>query len=62
MPKNSANAIDRHICNRVNRIMLTISQTTLGDGLGVGFQQAQKYEKGTNPIGASGLEHMARGV
>jgi hypothetical protein len=42
--------------------MLTMSQTTLGDGLGAGFQQAQKYEKGTTSIGASGLEHMVRGV
>jgi transcriptional regulator with XRE-family HTH domain len=35
--------------------MLDVSQTTLGDRLGVSFQQAQKYENGMNRIGASRL-------
>jgi hypothetical protein len=32
-----------------------MSQTTLGDALDLTFQQVQKYEKGTNRIGASRL-------
>ncbi|MCB1470795.1 MAG: helix-turn-helix transcriptional regulator, partial [Rhizobiaceae bacterium] len=40
--------------------MLSISQEKLGEALGVTFQQVQKYEKGTNRIGASRLEAIAR--
>ncbi len=36
-----------------------MSQEKLGDGLGLTFQQVQKYEKGTNRIGASRLSHIA---
>src|SRR6266446_10294976 len=41
MPKKSPNPIDKHVGSRVRmrRIMLDMSQTTLGDGLGVSFQQ-----------------------
>ena len=39
--------------------MLKMSQTTLGDALGLTFQQVQKYEKGTNRIGASRLQQIA---
>lgn len=35
--------------------MLGISQDKLGEGLGLTFQQVQKYEKGVNRIGASRL-------
>ena len=35
------------------RRMLGMSQEKLGRGLGITFQQIQKYEKGTNRIGAS---------
>jgi transcriptional regulator with XRE-family HTH domain len=44
----------------MRRIMLNMSQTTLGDAVGVSFQQLQKYEKGTNRIGASRLQQIAR--
>ena len=37
------------------RVLLGISQTKLGEGIGVTFQQVQKYEKGTNRISASKL-------
>jgi transcriptional regulator with XRE-family HTH domain len=37
----------------MRRLMLGMSQTTLGDALGLTFQQVQKYERGTNRIGAS---------
>jgi transcriptional regulator with XRE-family HTH domain len=36
-----------------------MSQEKLGDALGITFQQIQKYEKGTNRIGASRLQHIA---
>ena len=39
--------------------MLKISQTQLGDALGLSFQQLQKYEKGSNRVGASRLQHIA---
>jgi transcriptional regulator with XRE-family HTH domain len=40
-------------------MMLSMSQTKLGDALGLTFQQVQKYEKGTNRIGASRLQHIS---
>ncbi len=36
-----------------------MSQTTLADKLGLTFQQVQKYEKGTNRVGASRLQAVA---
>ena len=45
---------------RVRRLELGLSQTALANELGVTFQQVQKYEKGTNRIGASRLHAMSR--
>ena len=55
------NAIDNHVGTRVRmrRLMLDLSQTQLADGLGLTFQQVQKYEKGTNRISASRLHQMS---
>ncbi len=44
----------------MRRVMLGMSQEKLGDALGVTFQQVQKYEKGTNRIGASRLQQISR--
>lgn len=44
---------------RARRKMLGLSQTQLGDELGVTFQQVQKYERGTNRIGSSRLFRIA---
>ena len=44
---------------RVFRIHRKISQTDLAEQIGVTFQQVQKYEKGTNRIGASRLSRIA---
>ncbi|WP_082476967.1 helix-turn-helix transcriptional regulator [Rhizobium sp. Leaf371] len=44
---------------RVRRKILEMSQTQLAESLGVTFQQVQKYEKGSNRIGASRLQNMA---
>jgi transcriptional regulator with XRE-family HTH domain len=43
----------------MRRMMLTMSQEKLGDALGLTFQQVQKYEKGTNRIGASRLQQIS---
>jgi transcriptional regulator with XRE-family HTH domain len=40
-------------------MMLGMSQTKLGDALGLTFQQVQKYERGTNRIGAGRLQQLA---
>jgi transcriptional regulator with XRE-family HTH domain len=44
---------------RMRRKMMGLSQEKLGDKLGITFQQIQKYEKGTNRVGASRLQAMA---
>ena len=40
-------------------MMLGMSQEKLGEALGITFQQIQKYEKGTNRIGASRLQQIS---
>jgi transcriptional regulator with XRE-family HTH domain len=62
MAKRSPNLTDKHVGARVRmrRLMLDMSQTTLADALGVTFQQVQKYEQGTNRIGAGRLLQISR--
>jgi len=59
--KKVPNPIDVHVGGRVRlrRMMQNMSQEKLGENLGITFQQIQKYEKGTNRIGASCLQHIA---
>ena len=45
---------------RVRRTLLGMSQTSLGDAIGLTFQQMQKYERGTNRISSSRLYDLAR--
>jgi transcriptional regulator with XRE-family HTH domain len=61
MAKKSPNPIDKHVGSRVRmrRMMLNMSQEKLGDALDLTFQQVQKYEKGTNRIGASRLQAIS---
>ena len=61
MAKKAPNPIDRHVGSRVRmrRMMLSMSQEKLGDALGLTFQQVQKYEKGTNRVGAGRLPLIA---
>src|SRR5438045_3362688 len=61
MAKKAPNPTDKHVGARVRmrRKMLGMSQEKLGDALGLTFQQVQKYEKGTNRIGASRLQQIA---
>src|SRR5947209_20304556 len=61
MAKKAPNPTDKHVGARVRmrRMMLGMSQEKLGDSLGLTFQQVQKYEKGTNRIGASRLQQIS---
>src|SRR5581483_7649145 len=62
MAKKQPNSIDVHVGHRVRlrRMILGISQDKLARDLGITFQQVQKYEKGTNRVSASRLQHIAR--
>lgn len=44
---------------RLRRTMLGLSQTELGNKVGLSFQQIQKYERGTNRITAAFLLELA---
>jgi transcriptional regulator with XRE-family HTH domain len=61
LAKKAPNPTDKHVGARVRmrRMMLSMSQEKLGDALGLTFQQVQKYEKGTNRIGASRLQQIS---
>jgi transcriptional regulator with XRE-family HTH domain len=52
---------DEYVGKRIRqrRMMLDVSQSGLGDALGLTFQQVQKYEKGTNRVSASKLQTIA---
>jgi transcriptional regulator with XRE-family HTH domain len=59
--KKKPNPTDVHVGSRIRlrRNMLGMSQEKLGENLGITFQQIQKYEKGTNRVGASRLQAIA---
>src|SRR4030081_2807001 len=61
MSTKAPNPVDKYVGSRVRmrRIMLGISQEKLGDALGLTFQQVQKYEKGTNRVGASRIQQIS---
>jgi transcriptional regulator with XRE-family HTH domain len=61
MPTKMPDPLDAMVGARIRvfRIHRRISQTDLADQIGVTFQQVQKYEKGTNRIGASRLSRIA---
>jgi transcriptional regulator with XRE-family HTH domain len=62
MPMNAPNPIDKHVGSRLRmrRLTLDMSQTDIADALGLTFQQVQKYEKGSNRISASRLQHLSQ--
>jgi transcriptional regulator with XRE-family HTH domain len=62
MPRGALNPVDKHVGGRLRmrRLMLDMSQTDVANALGLTFQQVQKYEKGTNRIGASRLQHISQ--
>ncbi len=59
--KKKPNPIDVHVGSRIRlrRTMMGMSQEKLGESLGITFQQIQKYEKGTNRVGASRLQNIS---
>ena len=59
--RKSFHPIDTHVGKRVRirRKILSMSQTKLGDAIGLTFQQIQKYERGANRIGASRLFELS---
>jgi transcriptional regulator with XRE-family HTH domain len=61
MSSKSPDPSDKHVGSRVRmrRRMLDMNQSDLADALGMSFQQVQKYENGTNRIGASRLQQIA---
>jgi transcriptional regulator with XRE-family HTH domain len=61
MTAKSTSLVDRHVADRVRMQRMTVgmTQVKLGAALGVTFQQVQKYEKGSNRIGAGRLQQIA---
>ena len=57
-----ANIIDNYVGQKLRqqRTLLGLSQQALGDEVSLTFQQIQKYERGSNRIGASRLYQFAR--
>lgn len=53
-------AVGRNI--RIYRQHAGMSQSELGEQIGVTFQQVQKYEKGANRVGASRLVQIAQAL
>ena len=53
--------VDAHVGGRLRerRILLGLSQTRLGESLGLSFQQIQKYERGIDRISVGRLVHLA---
>ena len=54
-------AVDTHVGRKIRarRMFLQMSQTEIADAVGITFQQIQKYEKGTNRVGASRLQEIS---
>ena len=54
--------IDKHVGSRIRtrRTLLGLSQEKLGEALALTFQQVQKYENGSNRIGASRLYQISK--
>ncbi|MGA8615091.1 MAG: helix-turn-helix transcriptional regulator [Xanthobacteraceae bacterium] len=61
MGKKGPSPADKYVGRRIRtrRRAVGMSQGKLGEALGLTFQQVQKYELGTNRIGAGRLLHVA---
>lgn len=61
MARGKVSTVDLEVGQRIRlqRQMLRMSQTDLGEKLGVSFQQIQKYEKGRSRIGVGRLTQIA---
>src|SRR5262245_56571422 len=63
-PTKAPKLTDKYVGARVRmrRLMVGMSQEKLAAALGLTFQQVQKYENGTNRIGASRLQAIAQSL
>jgi len=61
-PGAGPDPVDIHVGKRIRerRSNIGMSQDRVADGIGVSFQQVQKYENGANRVGASRLWQLAR--
>ena len=59
--KRRAGAEDVEIGRKIRALRLErgLSQSALAEGIGLTFQQVQKYEKGTNRVSAGRLQRIA---
>ena len=59
---SKSHAVDIHVGARMRqrRTLLGMSQTKLGDAVGLTFQQIQKYERGSNRVSSSRLFEFAK--
>ncbi|MBP2238919.1 transcriptional regulator with XRE-family HTH domain [Sinorhizobium kostiense] len=62
--RGKPNSVDAHVGRRIRqrRVWQNMSQATLGEAIGVTFQQVQKYEKGVNRVGASRLQQISKAL
>ena len=63
-PSKRTGSVDLHVGGKIRdrRKELRLSQADLGKEIGVSFQQLQKYEHGTNRVGASRLAAIAKAL
>ena len=56
--------VDAHVGVRMRqrRTLLGMSQTKLGEAVGLTFQQVQKYERGSNRVGSSRLYEFSKAL
>ncbi len=60
--ENSPNPVDIHVGKKIRqlRTLKGFTQEKLGQAVGITFQQVQKYERGTNRVGASRLYDLSK--
>lgn len=60
--KLESKEVDKYIGRKIkeSRLIKKMTQSDLGQGIGLTFQQIQKYEKGINCISASRLHCLAK--
>ena len=64
MAKKIISPVDTFVGGRIKarRLEMSMSQETLGNAIGLTFQQVQKYEKGSNRVGSSRLMQIANAL
>ncbi|MCA1406500.1 helix-turn-helix transcriptional regulator [Ensifer sp. IC3342] len=60
--RKDPNPVDIHVGRRIRmrRLWIKMTQVTFAKALGITFQQVQKYENGSNRVGASRLQAIAK--